>query len=801
MSRYRAYGKLDDPYIEEGDTFFSRMNSRVRPSQLQAGEVQLSKNGRMDIDGTWQPRKGVETLAGKITLDQNSTLLPFVITKANRENDVITITLRFSPNRSFKVGNQITIEGITGFTTDPNGTYTISSISFVNKEIKFAQVGGDEFFVCSENSIADGGSRISTKLDFTLLDQGSATSVFGSALFSDPSSEFIDDFIFTATDSYCSILRLKDKLEFRANYPSGERVTKRCQLLQAFSKLFIFRQDKTTLVSTPILSTALITNASLSGSVVTINATGHGLNGNDYVTISGIQNFTTNPNGAYLVTSATANSFTYKIENSGSETYNVFGASAGYFSNFTNVKSGQYTMPSYIIDSNATSANGVVTINETNHGLELGQDLTIVKGEGNFSNLADTKVKVSSTTADSFKFNLAVEDTASELLVLSQRTPISYFIHQPAAPFGVLNQRRLWLPYFFTSDSNPTKRPTTDEIIASDILDSDTYDVIGNQFKITGGSSDFITAIEPFTENTLVVFGRRSVHRLNGVSGSLQDVQVNVITPDLGCASRNSVAQVANKMIFLSDQGVYALTFMDEYNLRGLEVPLSEPITPTMQRINQQYVDQATGVYFDNRYFLAVPLDGAVENSHILVYNFINQGWESIDSINSLTFNVRDMVVGREGSQNFLYLISSSGSIHKYEGYEGGDQISITTATASPQILDVSSELRTREYAFKTINRKNFNRAEVHMKSSPFSKSNGTIQFQTTDPDSVRSARSVDTLLGAELDSNEDTSIRSSVRLRGYGCSATITPTKGRPYVRAVKLDSRIINRQTTSVT
>ena len=801
MSRYRTYGELDDPFSEEGDTFFVRMNNRVRPSQLQGGEVQLSQNGRMDVDGTWQPRKGVETLAGKIILDQNSTLLPFVITKANRSNGVVTITLRYSPSRTFKVGNQITVEGITGFITDPNGTFTISSISFVNKEIKFVQAGGDEFFVSSENSIADGGSRISTKLDFVLLDQGSAKSVFGSALFSDPSSEFIDDFIFTATDSYCSILRLKDKLEFRANYPPGKRVTKRCHLLQAFNKLFIFREDKTTLVSTPILNTFEITSASLSGKVVTVNATGHGLSGNDYVTISGIQNFTTDPNGAYLVTSATTNSFTYEIENSGTESYNIFGVSAGYFTNFTDVKSGQYTMPSYIIDSNASSANGVVTINESNHGLELGQELTIVKGEGNFSGLAETKVRISSITDNTFQFNLTIQDTSSELLVLSQRTPISYFIHQPAAPFGVINQRRLWLPYFYTSDSSPTKRPTTDEIIASDILDSDTYDVIGNQFRITGGSSDFITAIEPFTENTLVVFGRRSVHRLNGVSGSLQDVQVNVITPDLGCASRNSVAQVANKMIFLSDQGVYALTFMDEYNLRGLEVPLSEPITPTMQRINQQYVDQATGVYFDNRYFLAVPLDGAVENSHLLVYNFINQGWESIDSINSLTFNIRDMVIGREGSQNFLYLISSSGSIHKYEGYEGGDQITTTTDSALPQILDVSSELKTREYAFKTINRKHFSRAEVHMKSSPFSKSNGTIEFQTTDPDSVRTAVNVDTLLGAELDSNEDTSLRSSVRLRGYGCSATITPTKGRPFVRAVKLDSRIINRQTSSVT
>ena len=59
MSRYRSYGKLDDQYRSEGDTAFTRMNSRVRPTQLQPGEVQLSQNGRMEVDGTWQPRKGL----------------------------------------------------------------------------------------------------------------------------------------------------------------------------------------------------------------------------------------------------------------------------------------------------------------------------------------------------------------------------------------------------------------------------------------------------------------------------------------------------------------------------------------------------------------------------------------------------------------------------------------------------------------------------------------------------------------------------------------------------------------------
>ena len=66
MSRYRSYGKLDDQYRSDGDTAFIRMNARLRPSQLQAGEVQLSQNGRMDRDGTWQPRKGLLTLSGAI---------------------------------------------------------------------------------------------------------------------------------------------------------------------------------------------------------------------------------------------------------------------------------------------------------------------------------------------------------------------------------------------------------------------------------------------------------------------------------------------------------------------------------------------------------------------------------------------------------------------------------------------------------------------------------------------------------------------------------------------------------------
>jgi len=92
MSKYRAFGKLDDRFVTEGDTFFTRMNARIRPNQLQPGEVTLSKNGRMNEDGTWQTRKGLSTLFGAITSGADSIRLPWVVLGAQRQSNVVTIT-------------------------------------------------------------------------------------------------------------------------------------------------------------------------------------------------------------------------------------------------------------------------------------------------------------------------------------------------------------------------------------------------------------------------------------------------------------------------------------------------------------------------------------------------------------------------------------------------------------------------------------------------------------------------------------------------------------------------------------
>ena len=67
MSRYRSFGKLDDPTTEEGDRGFIGMNSYLEPSTLEPGFVEDSQNMRLEGDIA-KVRKGIEFKAGSVTL-------------------------------------------------------------------------------------------------------------------------------------------------------------------------------------------------------------------------------------------------------------------------------------------------------------------------------------------------------------------------------------------------------------------------------------------------------------------------------------------------------------------------------------------------------------------------------------------------------------------------------------------------------------------------------------------------------------------------------------------------------------
>jgi len=829
MSRYRSYGKLDDPFVTEGDVFFQRMNSRLRPNQLQAGEVALSQNGRMDKDGGWQPRKGLKTFAVAITINADAVRLPFPILSAERASNIVTLVLADTPNNAFLPGENITIDGVP-FTGDtPNGTVALETVNYANKLITYPSSGVDEVFsiTASDEPLVSPGNSIVTVFSFkggdpldddnyyfTINDEG-ANEVYGATAYTLVGDKQIDSYIFTATNNVCQIIRLRDRTEYKVRYPSSNEINARCELVQAFDKIFIFRGDKTTMFMEPSLTTVNVTGALRSNQTITITAVAHGRVVDDYVTIAGLSSWSADgqgdPNGVYEVKSVPdADTLTVTFVNTGgsSHTYSTSAARIEYFNDFELVDSGDYTYPDHIQDNQVVvDAGGVVAFNETAHGLIVGDELELVDATSPIDLHIGKKIRVSSVVDDdNFKFVLPITevlDTDNKFIRLAKKRVISHLIHMPASPFAVLNQQRLWMPYFFTSDTTPTRRKFTDELIATDILDYNTVDPIGQNFRIASGGDDFIVGIEPFSEDTILVFCRKSIYRLGGTSGSLADCNLSVVTPELGCAARRTIIQVGNKVYFLSDNGIFGLEYLDEYNLRGLELPLSEAINPTIARINTDTIDKAVGRYHDNRLWFAIPVDGARENNMLIVYNLLNQGWESIDQVNSLDFNIRDMIVAQEGAKNKLYITTTEGGVHEVDGFDGGDQISVSAGVSIPETLDINSKLVSREYDADTIDRKNFARAELHIKSADGLVSDADISFVTTDPDGSRGNTSIRELLtpNADLPAGEDASLRTRIRLRGFGCTTTVTPTEGRPIVRAIKLDARVTDRSTTSIT
>jgi len=811
MSRYRSYGKLDDPFVTEGDTFFLRMNARLRPNQLKPGEVALSKNGRMNDDGTWQPRKGLSTLFGSITSGADSILLPYIVQSASRSSGVVSIVLNSTPSLSFIPGDNITVKNIDA---SVDGTHALSTVNFTTKTLTFANAGSDATFSvqdesASNTSVCTVGNTIVTELNFTLNDDG-VNAVYGSAVYSDASSNS-DDFIFSATNNVCVIVRLKDTALFKCRYEGGgETVDAPVGMSQGFDKMFIFREGKTALSASPSLNQIGISSASQSGQVITVNTSAnHGRVVGDFVTLTNLGNWTNNPNDCYQIVSApTATQFTVEMANSQTATFNVSGASVEYFDDFTRVSNGTYTAPVYLTDSNVSTTDGVVTMNiPSGHNLTEGDQLVIRDATTPIDLYLGKEVVVTSTPSNTqFTFNLGVEDVTGKSVTVSKQLAIGKgFIHIPSAPWGEFHQRRLWVPYWYSSDVSPQDRNIRDELIASDIFDGDTYDRIGNQFRASAGQSDYLVGLKGFTQDSIVVFNRKSIHLMTGVSGSLSDVSTNVVTTEIGASARKSIVQVANQIMFLSDQGIYQIQFLDEYNLRGTGTPLSETIQPFIDRINQDYAYLSTGAYFNSRYWLAVPLDSApgagnaTKLNTILVYNFINGGFESIDSVNSEDFAIRDLLVAREGAQNALYLTTEEGGVHKIDGNEGGDVVSITAGQSSSSTIPVISQLTTRQYDAESMDRKTFSRAEFHVKSNS-SQTDGDIQFVTEDPDSVSTSTAISSLLGDTLPDSEEASLRLRVNKKGFGIQADFKPSIGRPYLRATKVDARISNRSTTSI-
>ena len=792
MFEYRTYAGLDDRILKDGDVGFVGFNDRLSPDRLQPGLLADAQNMRFDRQGQAQVRKGMDLVSNPLSTGVSALTLPFTLVA---DDTSVTAT---------QTGGAVVLTGVTATNFPSSGTVNVSGVSGVSPDVN----GNREYTKDSNTQITisdqtySGTASGTATVKFGILNDAAVNAIYGSCSFSDPNTSASQYIIFAANTKAVAV-NTATGVNSDIGYPSGIVVSVAGSMLQAFNKVFIFRDGETALENNLKIST--ISAATVTGSSNTANITtssNHNLVTGDLVTINDLGFSTTDPNGsAKSITKTGDTTFTYSLTASGDETYTVSSSSV-VTTDFTKVASGAYTQPVELDSTDFTITNGEATVTVSNT-LSAGDNVVLTAAGGSTLTQGDSFV-VSEASSSAFKFFVNTDDVTSQADVhFTKRVSVGLgFSHMPAPPYAVYHQRRLIMPFKFSVDASTdsfTSRGILDEIIASDILDTDTYDQVFAQYRFNAGEADFNVALHSFSEDNLIVFNRNSIHLVTNTT-SLQSASTKLLTNEVGCVARQSIQQVGNQVIFLSDNGVYSTQFFDEYNLRGTETPLSEPINVTIQRINKAHQDKSVAVYFDNRYFLAVPLDTSTKNNAIIIYNFLNKQWESIDKVNDSDFNISNLLVVGEGTGRGVYAVNDIGGVQKLnERVDGVDRV-ITQVGGTEANIDVNGSLTTRQYTLQSLDRKRWKSFEMHIESSASASSDLTLSGETENPDSTLTlGRLSDAKYnGSALEAAQDVSIRGRIgNNRGYGIQLTINNTSGRPKIRAIKVHGSTASRST----
>lgn len=818
MSQFAQSGSaMDDAQASDGDGGFVGVNQRLQLNQLEVGEVRESLNGRMD--GYWKPRRGVLARTGSLVSGGSPLQLPFLLIDAAKTISSAsvpvtgTVRVTFSAPHGFAVGAEglAQVAGLAGTGATISGDFVL----------RYHGASTMEYDVTGVTGITDGTGTLAS----VPINDAANVNVRASCLYSDPNSSNAESVVL-ALDSKAILVDLDGYTTQDIEYPTGEALASDTDMIQAFDRVYLFREGEQAFEWFP--NGRQIESASQpnpASTTVTMRVKDHGLTVGDSIVVSGLTGGTP-ANGTFDVVSVTDKDvFTYTFTTSQTQTFGV--TNAVLKAGFTLAPAGDYTQPQAFIvagGSNVSASNGLVTIDKNTLG-----NTTITKGDtiviyettiDEFTSIVGKEFEVFSanTTTITFFAPIGTKASFSGNLEFGGRFSVGGgFIHQPAPPWGVYFQRRLWVPFYYTpagtfSAPTYTDRKITDEIAISDVLDSHTFDQIANQFRITGGTTDYLVAMYGFYDDSLVVLNRNSLHLISGTAGSLTDTKVTQLTTEVGCLARRSVVMKGNAMFFLSDDGVYAVEFLNDYNLRGADEPISKNIQPYIDRINKNLAAEAVGVLFNNRYYLAVALDSsagvndALGNNTILIFNFLNKAWESIDTFNASDFIIKNLIIGSAAERDSIYAVTSLGGLHELEGAESNlDELVSSGATVT---VPVTSSLTTRGYALGNLDRKRFTDGQITMQCVGGGLGEYAISFAAEDPDNNQSIGTTTTFLGGTVlgtgSSPEDETGNIRFRLggiRGYVGSLTLTRTIGSPKITSIKVTGSVTNRQIISQT
>jgi len=298
----------------------------------------------------------------------------------------------------------------------------------------------------------------------------------------------------------------------------------------------------------------------------------------------------------------------------------------------------------------------------------------------------------------------------------------------PNASTGIFFANRLLIPH------------SKDLVAASDFLNYTRYQPILANFRINQGSEDELVSLVRINSSTIACFKTNSIYIVSNIYGNLTDVTLDEVTREYGVVSKNSIVQVGDDVVFLSSKkGVTSLGVAEHGKVSAVDIPMSEPIQPIIDRINWNYASGAAAAYHNNRLYMAVPLDDSTYNNVILIFDYLVGGWAGYDTGSAI--KVKKFLETMHQGKRRLFFLDTDGFINLYDDAltECGfvDEVPASTDSSSANfgnisIEQISDELITRGYTAGDISAKKWKSAEVHLATSD---PNFTIMAQFDGPE------------------------------------------------------------------
>ena len=392
---------------------------------------------------------------------------------------------------------------------------------------------------------------------------------------------------------------------------------------------------------------------------------------------------------------------------------------------------------------------------------------------------------------------LATLTFAQQKFVIDGTTVTGITQSVPCADFGLYFQNRLILKF---GDY---------QMLVSDIL-SEQCDTTLNNFVINTGGNDSIVGVLPWVQDQFLVFMTNSIYVVyvetdNFTADSPPGAQssTTVVTTEIGCLARRSIVAAGQFVFFLSANGVHMLTPQLDLKLLGNTLPLSEPIADFFDSVNYNAVQNSVATYYNNRFYIAMPTGSATRNDKIVVYNTLNQAWESIDYYPAGLFS-DNLILSAYINQRRLMMITNFagenefGGVYLTEEQIEGDQYNTSNATpvlpfnlfpqstqqvestldpGIPNFTHIPASVKTREYTFGGTSEKRYSRGEFSFNNVQ----NDFVQIDTTtyDPDAT------ETVLEYSFSGTTDGTLRPRIAARGTSIACTISFVIGRPSLKS----------------